>query len=133
MGPVPVPAPGPVPAHSGLPHVHCDLGEQVQLLHPDQAVGQRVDPVFVHRLAGVGDPVEPATGTSRTVSTELQKGQFPENQNQQGALPLRVGLVLLVPVVSDHAALPHLSAGSGDAHPFGGQPGSRTGSAVVPE
>lgn len=36
-------------------------------------------------------------------------------------LPLRVGLVLFVPVMSDHATSPRLAAWSGDAHPFGGQ------------
>lgn len=37
-------------------------------------------------------------------------------------LPLRVGLILFVSVVSDHSALPHFSTGSGDAHAFGHQP-----------
>lgn len=36
-----------------------------------------------------------------------------------------VGFVLLVPVVSDHAALPHLSAGSGDGHAPGHHPGNK--------
>lgn len=39
----------------------------------------------------------------------------------KSGLPLRVGLVLFVPVMSDHATFPRLAAWSGDTHPFGGQ------------
>lgn len=44
-----------------FPYIHCDLGEQIQLLHLHHSVGQRVDPIFVHRLSGVSNPVKPAS------------------------------------------------------------------------
>lgn len=47
--------------------------------------------------------------------------------------PLRVRIVLFVPIMSDHAALSRLTARPGDLHSFGGQPakhGSGEGSAV---
>lgn len=46
---------------SRFPHIHRDLGEQVQLIHLHHAVGQRLDPVFVHCFSGVSDPVKPVT------------------------------------------------------------------------
>lgn len=46
---------------SWFPHIHSDPGEQVQLLQLHHAVREGVDPVFVHRLPGVSDPVKPET------------------------------------------------------------------------
>lgn len=51
----------PARSSSRFSHVHCDFSEQVMLVYLHHLVGQRVDPVFVHRLSGVGDSVEPAT------------------------------------------------------------------------
>lgn len=56
---------------SWFPHVHCDLSEQVKLLYLHHFVGQRVDPVSVHRLSGVSDPVEPDRQNKGTQVTEV--------------------------------------------------------------
>lgn len=54
---------------SWFPHVHCDFSEQIKLVYFHHFVGQRVDPVFVHRLSGVSDPVEPERKTHKEEQT----------------------------------------------------------------
>ena len=58
---------------SRFPHVHRDLRKQVQLLHLQHPVGQRVYPVFVHRLPGVSDSVEPGNTQTRH-TTKFSQG-----------------------------------------------------------
>lgn len=59
---------------SWLPHIDCNFGEQIQFVHVDHTIGQRVDPVWVHGVSGVSDLVKPEwnqTGPSVSNTAQL--------------------------------------------------------------